>query len=161
MRLDVACLSGLAFATGFSASCLASEAEKSFDLQCGVLSQVASRTWRVKEETTRIPKHLKEMGFKFGCLIYEKSNKTFKLQTVVRLPVPPRVVGPGFIDLDSAGGLRGAPATREGQAAVIFSFDRDDPIGLWKLEIHVDDKLLRTFEFTVYEPEQPAAKPTP
>lgn len=130
-------------------------AVKSFELRFGILSQPKPRIFVMKEETTTIPRHYNQTGFRFGYLIWEKNRKPFQIETVTYPPSAPRMLGNVHSDQSLSGGLRSGPIQlNDGKGATGFGFDPGDPTGLWKMEFFVDGKLLRTVEFTVYEPNE-------
>jgi hypothetical protein len=135
-----------------SASASDSDAEKSFELQFGILFERKPGIHSVKESTTEIPRFHGSTGFLFGYLIREKNAKAFQLTTVTYPPSAPKILGISYKDQDSSRGLRSRPRELNGSGVSMFSFDRGDPTGPWKMEIYVDGKLLRTVRFTVYEP---------
>jgi hypothetical protein len=136
------------------ASASDSDADKSIELQFGILFQRQPGIYSVKESTTEIPRYDGPTGFQFGYLIREKNAKPFQLTTITYPPSAPKVLGISYKDQDPSRGLRSRPRELNGSGVSTFSFDRGDPAGPWKMEIYVDGKLFRTIRFTVYEPNE-------
>jgi len=135
-------------------SAVGAEADKSFVLRFGVLSEPKPRIFEMKEETTTIPRHYIPTGFRFGYLIWEKNGKPFLLETVTYPPSAPEKLGKVYKNQDPKKGLRSGRRELNGKGASGFGFDPGDPTGLWKMEFYVDGKVFRTIEFTVYEPSE-------
>jgi hypothetical protein len=139
-------------ASATSASASDGDAEKSFELRFGILSEQKPGTYAMKEGTTQIPRYYGRTGFQFGYLIWEKNAKPFRLTTVTYPPSAPKILGASYKDQNPSKGLQSRARELNGYGASGFSFDSGDPTGLWKMEIYVDGKLFRTIGFTVYEP---------
>lgn len=122
---------------------------KTYDFSFGILGQRPDKTRFVSEETTLIPRRLKETGFRFGYTINERSGGTFIVQTIFTPPSRPKTVTG---TLQQAGNsVVSAETTHQGTAAKSFSFSEGDPLGDWQLEVWLDGKADRVVKFRVIE----------
>jgi hypothetical protein len=122
--------------------------------------------WSLKE-TSVIPRKYKDSGFRYGIQITSTDGKPFHYRTAVELPSPPKTVS-GDFSLDNS--INSGPTVTsntyeiDGRTTVIpLWFDEGDPLGTYRLKVFVNDRLLKTFEFTVVDPRNanPGATPNP
>ena len=108
-------------------------------------------TFKLKEETTKIPLIYKDTGFSCGYVIYAKDKSNFSEYSIA---YPPRE-GVSGTEVRSTGinnGLRGSVGKSiKGSIAHKFGFDQGDPAGVWAVDVYVNDNLLQSIVFEVLE----------
>jgi hypothetical protein len=112
----------------------------------------------VKETTTisRKMEILQGLGFK----LQSSSDAPFSVYTIHYLPGIPATLGDtgaegsefeGYRPQDAISGLRTRPVEVEGEKYFYWHLDSGDPIGEYRIEVYVDDRLTETLIFTVTE----------
>jgi len=138
-----------------SLSCSPSRTGSDFEIKFGFMRQDAKGIFYVYKETREIPKILENTGFRYGYTIKNTKDSNFIVFLILYPPSPVKIYK--FRDefknesRVEAGGpvIRTKPVEVTGKASASFSFDKSDPLGIWKLEIYVNDKLIRTINFSV------------
>jgi hypothetical protein len=127
-----------------------------FQIPFGIFApQAPGRPARLAEETLTIPLRFRESGFRWGFAIIPPSPGEYTWRAVFHLPQPPQSVGSvGHIVKRSnvSPTLAEIPVRHETEGtAFVMNFDKGDPLGLWKIEVFINDKLARTISFQVVE----------
>ncbi len=135
--------------------------DQEFDIRFGIIEPADGGYFDVTRETVRIPLWLQDSGFCFGYAIEPPDARIYATHEVIVLPSPPRHLGfPELVEKREGGRiLRTANVWRQYQMIYPFCFSEGDPLGPWKLEVYIDDRLARTFRFEVVRPESAAWKP--
>ena len=81
-------------------------------------------------------------------------SRLYTTHEVIVLPARPRHLGfPELVENRDGGRVLVTPnILRQHQAVYPFCFSEGDPLGDWKLEVHINDKLARIFRFKVIQP---------
>lgn len=106
------------------------------------------------KESFSIPFRLKTTGFLWGYWIKSSDGKNHTTYFVVETPgIPKKITG----DLGETGQIqeekklaRSVPEKFKDKIFRPFWFDEGDPLGKWKIQIYVDDRLVKTVEFDVH-----------
>ncbi len=120
-------------------------------IKFGFMKETSSGSY-VTKATTTIPLKLKDTGFRFGFTVEHKKGISFKAHYVIYLPSPPKQLTGGLkkADIKNEGRIISEPPqTYKGLWADPFSFDEGDPLGDWKIQIYVNDDLIKTIHFRV------------
>ena len=131
---------------------ITSASDEAFTIKFGLMEKDRTGTYHVYSETTTIPQHLRKTGFRFGFTVEHPSGETFIGYRIVYLPGPPKHITGG---LERAGKkerewiIQSSPKTYKGSWKDSFWFDEGDPTGKWRIEIYVNNTLLRVVNFTV------------
>ena len=107
------------------------------------------------QETTNIPLRYKESGFKWGFKVTSMPPENHNGRFVFRLPAPPKTFGLSLM-------LRSKVAEDRMQFTSGFyfingeywrsmGFDEGDPTGICEVNVYVEEKLIKTIRFNVYE----------
>lgn len=146
--------------TNFQYSSADSKKNTDFEIKFGLMKKNANEIYYVYLETTNIPLLIEKTGFRFGYTLKNRKGSDFSTYFVIHPSSPlkeykfthdiknsdvGRVEGEGAI-------TRIEPITAKGEASFSFSFAKSDPLGVWKLEIYANGKLLRVIDFLVVSP---------
>lgn len=144
----------LALTAALLVGACAPKAPTTFDVRFGILGEDnGSRV--LKRETTSIPFITREKGQAFGAVISPSDESSYRFHTVIYLPASPaKLTGDiGRVPpAQATEGIRSAPKTTRGKTFVEMWFDEGDPVGRYKVEIYVNDALLRAIEFDTVAP---------
>jgi hypothetical protein len=143
---------GTASLLAFAFCLIASPAQSDADVRnvkFGILKQVSPGEYRMDVQTTRIPRKLKETGFRFGIEFENPNREAIDWFEVVHLPAPlkeasgdTRKVAPEAIQTD---------LYRSSDARIVdhFWFDEGDPLGMHRLELFVKGQRIYSVSFEV------------
>ncbi len=121
------------------------------NVRFGILRQVGD-DYVIARETTRIPRRLKDTGFRFGISFENPQRADIQWYEVVRLPKELaetsgtlRRLAPRILKTD---------VQQSNQPAVVehFWFDQGDPLGKHRLELFVNGTMQFSVEFEVVQP---------
>jgi hypothetical protein len=119
------------------------------DIKFGILRQVSPDEYRMDVETVRIPRKLKDTGFRFGIEFRNPRRDHIQWFEVVYLPEPlveasgnTRKVAPQAIQTDKY-------SSTDELVVDHFWFDPGDPLGHHRLELYVNGKRRYNVEFEV------------
>ena len=106
------------------------------------------------KETSSIPYRMKTTGFRWGYWIKSSDNESHSTYFVMETPaIPKNITG----DLGKTGQIeeekrlaKSTPQKFKEKLFCPFWFDAEDPLGKWKVQIYVDDRLVKTIDFDVY-----------
>lgn len=125
-----------------------------FDVKFGILGK-DNGSQVLKTETTAIPFITRDKGQLFGAVITPSDEASYRFHTVIFLPAAPAKLTGDLGQVAPAQapeGIRSAPQTTSGKTSVEMWFDEGDPMGRYKVELYVNDALLRTVEFDAVAP---------
>ena len=127
-----------------------------FQVPFGIFApQSANQPARLEEETLTIPLRLRETGLRWGFAIVPIRSGEYTWRAVFSLPSPPQSVGSVYHEVKRIKGsstVSEVPLHHETEAtAFVMSFDKGDPIGVWKIEVFINERLARTILFHVVE----------
>ncbi len=127
-----------------------------FDIKFGLMKKNTAGQYYVYSETTTIPLIFKDddADFRFGYSVRYSDDQTFTTYLVLHPPATFEKYSGDLRDADrNEGGkaIQTPPQTARSGFAYSFRFDRGDPPGQYKIDIWINDKLIRTIDFTVVE----------
>lgn len=107
------------------------------EFKFGVLRLMPNGQYTMDVETTRIPRRLKETGFRFGVAIDNPRGETIEWYPVIHLPAPLKQLT-GGLEKVSPTVVRG-DTQRSNDKHIVdhFWFDAGDPLGPHRLEVYV------------------------
>jgi hypothetical protein len=128
-------------------------------LRFGLMEPDESGEYYVSTETTHIPLCPSEYEpeFRFGYTLEFLDGRVFSSYFVLSLPAPPKVIGGSLVEATRSGDgrvLTSAPMFYQERSVEAFAFNESDPLGRWKVDIYVEDTLLRSIRFTVVSPDK-------
>jgi len=117
----------------------------------GILKAEGDGSYILQTETTKIPRHLKDTGFRFGIAFQNPRCQEIEWHEIVQLPEKPSKAT-GNMRRSGATALKTTPQ-RSKQASVVddFWFDKGDPLGKHRMELIVNGKSVYSVEFEVTE----------
>lgn len=123
-----------------------------FIVKFGKLKKDSSGRYFVYSETTKIPLLLKNSGFRFGFTVEHKKGNKFTGYYIDYLPVPPKTLTGDYKfhkNEDSGKKYKSNKRNHYGYWWTEWWFDEGDPLGECKVEIYVNEELLRVIHYTV------------
>ncbi len=119
------------------------------NVRFGILRLAANDQYELDQETRRIPKKLKDTGFRFGISFENPSCQQIEWYEVVHLPADV-TQATGNMRRDAQRALKTDSQTSD-QPAVVddFWFDDGDPLGRHRLDLFVNGALAYSVEFEV------------
>jgi hypothetical protein len=85
--------------------------------------------------------------------IIPSNNREYELITIHYLPGVPSIIGKGFAESyapsDAPNGLRSQSEILSGEQRIPWDIHPGDPNGIYRMEVHINGKQLRTLEFDV------------
>lgn len=143
----------LVFAVSLAALSTARAAPVVTNIRFGILRTVSDGVFDFERETTRIPRRLKDSGFRFGLGFENPDCLPIKWYEVMHLPAATKDVTGNF-ERSSVSVLR-TKTRQSSQPSVVddFWFDEGDPLGTHTMELHVDGALQFKVEFQVVADE--------
>ena len=129
--------------------------DKDFDIRFGIIEEDDQGFFDVVLETTTIPLLFRETGFSFGYAVNPKQEMPYTTHEVLHLPSPPRHIDfPLPIEKKEGGRIIVTPMILRREPVVYpYSFSVGDPLGAWKLDIYINDRLARSIRFQVVRPD--------
>lgn len=130
--------------------------ERQYDIRFGVIEADSEGFLDVTHETEAIPLLLQNTGFSFGYLITPPDDRIYTTHEVLYLPAAPRFIDFNMPVEQKADGriIKTPNIIRQKSTIYPYSFSTGDPVGPWKLDIHINDELYKTIRFMVYRPEE-------
>ena len=125
----------------------------SFDVKFGIL-EVKDGAGIFKKETRTLPLITKDEGQFYGIYISPPNNEPYNCYIIAYLPGTPKMLSGTVKDIDSSKvtkGLRSPTEKAMGIYILPMWFDEGDPLGKYKLELYINDKLYETIEFEAIE----------
>ena len=117
----------------------------------GILRPTASG-YEMARETTRVPRTLKDTGFRWGLAFDNPGNERIEWYETVRLPSAMIGLSGNFDRSSTLKTLRTQTQISDQRTVVDdFWFDQGDPLGRHRLELYVNGKLRYSVEFEVVE----------
>lgn len=103
---------------------------------------VPTRTIKLCEHAT---------GYEYQLEILAQNHGSFDYYFIQTLPGPPAILSPEDKITVTGNGqiIRTEPQRAQGSIAEAFWIDKGDPIGAYRLEVFVNDKLLDTIDYQV------------
>lgn len=104
------------------------------------------------EETTVVPR---DVGGEtaLGFAIYPSSDQPYEVYSIHHLPEVPANLGSGTLTLTDDGGIRTGTERARGPRVFSFAFDEGDPLGTYKVDVYVNDRLVDSASIEVVEPD--------
>jgi len=127
-----------------------------FIVKFGKLQKDSSGRCFVSSETTQIPLLLKDSGFRFGFTVENKKGNQFTGYYIDYLPIPPETLtGDYKYNKPEDGGKKYISNKRTYNAYWWNDWwsDEGDPLGECKVEIYVNDELLKVIKYTMIPAE--------
>jgi hypothetical protein len=130
-------------------------AEDTARIRFGIFAaKQAGKPNELATETLTIPLKLAATGFRWGYDVSPSDASQYTHRAVVYLPRPPAAVTGSLQASQDSPTIVKTPTYRaKGRDDYAFTFDGGDPLGEWKIEIFVNDRLTRTFKFQVVKDE--------
>jgi len=130
-------------------------AEESHVIRFGIFAaKQAGKPNEIATQTLTIPLKLEATGFRWGYEISPQDAAEYTHRAVVYLPRPPAAVtGDLETSQDSPTIVKTPKYKVTARDDYTFTFDEGDPLGEWKIEIFINDRLTRTFKFQVVKDE--------
>jgi hypothetical protein len=127
-----------------------------YEIKFGLMKKDSSGKYYVYSETTTIPLIYKDKDpeFRFGYFIKTADTQAFTTYMIMHTPSAFEAYSGEFKDVnkkDSGNTVQLPSKKTVGWFAQSFRFDRGDPPGQYKIDIWINDKLVRTIDFTVIE----------
>lgn len=118
----------------------------------GILVPTAEGTYEVQSETTTIPRHLKDSGFRFGVGFENPDCASLRWYQIVYLPAEARSAT-GNMHRHQPRILK-TELQESAQASIVddFWFDEGDPLGPHKMVLVVNDSEVFSVDFEVVLP---------
>ena len=129
-----------------------SYARENHTVRFGEMNTMVPGDYYVSLETTTIPYKLSKTGFKFGFTVQPKDfTAHYDGYYILYLPATSRVIGKEFARNN------GAPAVLRTENRRFngerwwqtLEFDPGDPLGVYRIEIYVNNRLLKSIVFNV------------
>jgi len=117
----------------------------------GILKEMRSGEYRIDVETTRIPRKLKETGFRFGVAFDNPSGKAIEWYEVVHLPSQLREVSGNLRQVNPKAVQTDTRRLTDPHIVDHFWFDKGDPLGKHRLEVYVNGVRRFSVDFEVVE----------
>ena len=132
-------------------SSLAQASDGVTGFQFGILKSNSDGSFTLQTATTKIPRRLKDTGFRFGILFQNPRCQEIEWHEVIYLPDRPSKAT-GNLRRSTPTTLKTTPQ-QSNQASVVddFWFDKGDPLGKHKMELVVNGKVVYEVEFEVIE----------
>lgn len=127
-----------------------------FVVKFGKLQKDSSGRRFVSLETTQIPLLLKNSGFRFGFTVENKKGNQFTGYYIDYLPVPPKTLTGDYKIHKTEDDRKKYISNKRNHYAYWWTewwFDEGDPLGECKLEIYVNDELLKIIHYTIISGE--------
>jgi len=117
----------------------------------GILRQTSDGEYAMDVETTRIPKRVKDTGFRFGVAIDNPSGKMIEWYELVHLPARTQQLSGGFSEVSPT--VLKTDIQHSDQEHIVdeFWFDEGDPVGPHRMEVYVNGVLRFEVGFEVIE----------
>lgn len=121
-----------------------------FSVRFGILGVNSSGDYFLEQETATIPLKYKDSGFRYGLEIVPPDDESFTYQCVFHFSAAPKVLtGEAFENSVPSATLRTPKVEYKGTAIEYYWFDPGDPTGAQSVDIFVNDKLIKTINYTV------------
>jgi len=129
----------------------ASNESGSFEIKFGSLTDTKEKTF-INEEYSQIKSIPVSEGGKFGFSISPSQKKTYKFYTVSYLPNSPKKLS-GVMNqanpADYSSGIKSAVGTASEDMIVRFTFDQGDPLGIYNIDLYINDEKAKSVKFNV------------
>lgn len=129
---------------------LAGSAE-SYSIRFGILSEDKGRFSLIKE-TNEIPNISMSKGLAYGIEVIPVDDLPYVVRMIVYLPDEPKELTGVFSGLNPSSAIDGLEFPEyelQGGSTVPMGLDEGDPLGIYKLEIYINDIFLRVIRFEV------------
>jgi hypothetical protein len=117
----------------------------------GILKETSASEYSMAVETTRIPRKLKQSGFRFGVSFDNPGRDQIEWYEVVHLPSPVREVSGDLNRAESRTLRTDMQGGRDQHVVDHFWFDQGDPLGKHRLELIVNGVLKYSVDFEVVD----------
>jgi hypothetical protein len=104
------------------------------------------------EETTVVPR---DVGgdTALGFVIYPSSDQAYDTYSIHHLPENPAHLGSaGTLKSTADGGIRTDTERAQGPRVFSFAFDEGDPLGMYTMDVYVNDRLVESASIQVVDP---------
>jgi hypothetical protein len=133
-----------------STQSLAANDNRIYNIRLGILGTDAGGNYFLAQETTVIPLKYKDSGFRYGLIITSSDGGPFEYQCVFHFSGAPKVITGAAFDSDQASATMRTPKVQaQGSALEYYWFDPGDPSGNESVDILINDKLVKTINYTV------------
>lgn len=123
-------------------------------IKFGILNGGEGQLYLVME-TNEIPNIPMSQGLAYGIEVSPPNDFPYVVRMVVYLPDEPEKLTGIFSGLDPTTATEGLSFPEykfEGKAIVPMGLDEGDPLGIYKLQVYINDTFTKTIEFEVKTP---------
>ena len=141
-------LAAMACATGTASAAL----PDIVNIRFGIVREISEGIFEFVQQTTRIPRKLKDTGFRFGLGFENPTGEPIEWYELVHLPSELKEVS-GNMQRTRNKVMR-TLTLKSDQLTVVddFWFDEGDPLGRHRMELYVNGALRYSVNFTVVDP---------
>ncbi len=126
---------------------------RTYEVKFGIMKEDNEGYYYVSTETTIIPRLYKETGFRWGYTVKEKRGMSFSIRKTLYLPDAPKQITGNLNNVKiSEGGRKIVDKefkVKKGIYSDTLWFDEGDPLGTYRIELYINDKLERVIDFEV------------
>lgn len=121
-------------------------------IKFGIVNLNSKGSCSFYKESLIIPLKLKETGFRWGYII-ESSKKEFTTYSLSYSPKPFIEVTGTITRYDNTSNVLKSPTVKVSNGVHVECFwnDASDPIGKQKIDIYMNDKIVKTIDFEIIE----------
>ncbi len=122
-----------------------------YHLRFGILSEDANGNVSLEKETTVVPLRYKDPKIFYGTEITPPDDKPYTYYCIFHFSAPPKVVsGPSFEGKEPSATLQTNPVNVPGGPTFDENwFDPGDPMGEQSVDVYINGRLVKTFNYTV------------
>ena len=131
---------------------LAAQSRDAFEVKFGIMTTRPSGESYVSKETRTIPLRHKASGFRWGFTVAHGQRRSFSGYAIYHLPAVPEALTADAAEAETSHGGQVVKTTRQlfqGWGAFTSHFDQGDPAGHWRVDVYVNDHLLKSIDFNV------------
>jgi hypothetical protein len=136
---------------GIAVTIFAISQDEKFNVSFGVIEEINGYS-SIEHEANIIEYIPKSEGHRFGFIITAKDKHPFKYHTLSYLPATPNRFSGTLSETSADHFLSGAKSIEEtatNSVVLPFWFDEGDPLGVYKIDLYINDVKFKSVEFTV------------
>jgi hypothetical protein len=130
----------------------ANQRNQEFIIKFGFFAQNTSAEYEMVEHAKTVNILNIKDGHILSLEVTPPDNQEYKLYTIDYFPGEPKVLGGSLSGKSTADFAKGIKAQEIKTKGTIYSpivFDEGDPLGEYKMEVFINDKLMKTFKYNV------------